>query len=105
MIGVVVDRPVGEDGVGPLGLEDLAECLVVGRVDDRLAVELPRVQRARLQDFAGLLGLGDAAGAFRLARRPLALVQVEEDDLVPEVRVAGDGASAAVLGIAGMARR
>ena len=71
MIGVVVDRPVGEDRVGPLGLEDLAECLVMGRVDDRLAVELAGVERACLQDLAGLPGLGDAARA----RRPAAAIR------------------------------
>ena len=36
VVGVVVDGPVGEDDVGPLGLEDLAERLVVVAVDDRV---------------------------------------------------------------------
>ena len=37
------------------------------------------------------------------AGRPLASVQVKQNDLVPEVGVAGDGAAAAIFGIAGMA--
>ena len=43
VVGVVVDRPVGENHVGLLGLDDFAECLVMGGVDDGLAVELARV--------------------------------------------------------------
>ena len=72
VVGVVVDRPVGEDDVGLLGLEDLAERLVMGRVDDRLAVDLPGEERPGLEDLAGLLGLGDrgSRGLRRLVRRP-----------------------------------
>ena len=42
VVGVVVDRPVGEDRVGPLGLEELAERGVVRDVNDRFAVRPAR---------------------------------------------------------------
>ncbi len=42
MVGVIVDRPVGEDDVRPLALQELAECLRVGAVDDRAAIDLAR---------------------------------------------------------------
>ena len=102
MVGVVVDRPVGENDVGLLGLDDLAERLVMCRVDDRLAVRLTGVKGPRLQDLAGLLGLRHPRLAFGPGR-PFAPIQVEQDYLVPQVGVAGDRAAAAVLGIAGMA--
>ena len=102
MVGVVVDRPVGEDHVGPLGLEDLAERLVMLAVDHGIAVNLPREERPGLEDLARLAGLGDADAVLRLPGRH-AVVQVEQNDFVPQVGIAGDGAAAAVFGIAGMA--
>ena len=104
MVGVIVDRPMSENDIGTLGLENLAECLIVGRVDDRLAVELIRVERPRLQDFAGFFGLCNT-GEAGVARRPFALVQVKKDRLVPQVCVAGDCPATTVLGITRMAAR
>ncbi len=70
-------------------------------VDDGLAVELPRVERPRLEDFTGLFRLGNP-GRSRVARRPLAPVQVEQDDVVAEVRVPRDRAAATIFRIARM---
>ena len=67
MVGVVVDRPVGEHGVGLLGLDDLPERLVVCRVDDRLAVELARVKRLGAEDVARFFGLRNPRGPSSLA--------------------------------------
>ena len=63
------------------------------------------MERTRLEDLAGFPRLGHAASARfgRLVGRPLAIVQVEQDDLVAEVGIAGDGSSAAILGVARMA--
>jgi len=104
VIGVVVDGPMGEDHVGLLGLQQVMELLVMDGVNDRLAVNLPGKGGPRLENFAGFLGFGHAhgAGVMRRLVGPLALIQVEQDDLVPQVGVAGDGAAAAVFGVAGM---
>jgi hypothetical protein len=43
MVRVVVDRPMREDEVRPLGLEQRAESIGVLGVYDRLAVDLSRI--------------------------------------------------------------
>ena len=104
MVAVLVDRPLGDDHVGPLGLQDFAEFVEVRRVEDCLAVDLPRIGGARLQNLARLAGLlhADVGGSSPLRRRPLAVVQVKEDDLVTELVIARNGSAATVLRIAGV---
>ena len=105
MVGVVVDRPVGEENVGLLGLDDLAERLVVPGINDRPAVLLASLERSGLENLAGVSGLGHPVPAcvFGLVGRPLAVVQVKENDLVAQLGVTGHGPSAAVFGVAGVA--
>ena len=82
MVGVVIDRPVGENDVGLLGLEDLAEGLVMSGVDDRLAVGMPAYSGRAFKISQAFL-----ASAIRetpsAPRRPFAPVQVEETTSCP----------------------
>src|SRR4029077_10023646 len=57
------------------------------------------------EDLAGLLGLGhpEPASLGCFVWRPLAVVEIEEEDLVSQVGVAGDGAAATIFGVARMA--
>jgi len=104
MIRVIVDRPVGEDHLGLLAFQEMVKLIVVGAIHDRFAVNLSRKGGPRLENLAGFLGFRHAhgAGVVRWLVRPLAPVEVEQDDLVPQVSVAGDGATAAVFRVAGM---
>jgi hypothetical protein len=70
-------------------------------VDHRLAVHLPAEARQGTEDLARLSRLGDPHPVLRLLGGH-AIVQVEEDDRMSQVGEAGDGASAAVFGVAGM---
>src|ERR1039458_2710693 len=80
------------------------ELLVVQRVDDGLAVDLPGKGRPRSENLAGSpgFGLADGGGVVRRLVGPFALIQVKQDHFVAEVGVAGDGAAAAVFGVTGM---
>jgi hypothetical protein len=95
---------MSEDDVRLLGFQDLAELVVVGKVNDGPAIDLSRVQRTCLEDPAGFRCLINAATCLLgWAAGRLAVVQIEESHVMTEVGIAGDGASTAVLGIAGMA--
>jgi len=100
VVGMVVDGPVGEDGVGTFNFEDLLEGLVVIVVDDGVSVLLVGVGGTGFEDLAGAFGFGDAnvGGSF-----PGAVVEVEEGDVVTGGGEAGDGASGGVFGVAGVA--
>lgn len=62
VIAVRVNRPVGEDNVGALGLEQLADLAVAGAVDLSGAVDLAGKDGPRVKDRAGFEGLGGADG-------------------------------------------
>ena len=105
VVSMVVDGPVGEEDVGILGGEKLSEVLVMGFVDDGLAVDLFGVNGRGVEDLAGFLRFGGAdGGAIRIRRfaEAFATVEIEESDSVAEGDVAGDGASNAAFGVAGM---
>ena len=100
VVGMVVDGPVGDDGVGSFGFDNFLEGLVVVVVDDGVSVLLVGVEWAGFEDLAGAFGFGDAnvGGSF-----PGAVVEVEEGDVVSGGGEAGDGASGGVFGVAGVA--
>src|SRR5579859_4937984 len=100
MVGMIVDEPVGEDGVGVFFLDDLLKRFVVRVVDDGMAVELVGVGGPSFQNLASLFGFGDAHGSASL--HPGSIVHVEQDDFMAQRGEARDGAAAAVFGIAGM---
>ena len=106
MIAVGIDRPLGEDQVGGFGGEEAGKFVVVRGIDDGAAIVLGGEDGARFQDGAGFFGFGgtDARAVFEVvcAAEAFAAVQVEENDFVAQVGVAGSGAAAATLGIAGM---
>ena len=77
----------------------------MGRINDRSAVELAGVGRTGLENLAGLLGFCDTHRLGIFQQRvfgPLAPVEVEQDDFVAQAGITGDGAAAAVFGVAGM---
>ena len=105
VVAMVVDGPVGEEDVGTLGGEKLSELLVMGVVDDGLAVDLFGEHRRGVEDLAGFLRFGGAdGGAIRIRRfaEAFATVEIEESDIVAEGDVAGDGAGTAAFGVARM---
>jgi hypothetical protein len=107
MVAVTVDGPLGEDCVGGFDGEQAGEGFVVGLVDDGSAVDLAGEDGAGFQDLAGLLSFGGADGGaavqWRATAEAFAAVQIEKNDIVAEVGVAGDGAGAAAFGVAWMA--
>lgn len=105
VVAMVVDGPVGEEDVGVLGGEKLSELLVMGVVDDGLAIDLFGVNGRGVEDLAGFLRFGGAdGGAIRICRlaEAFATVEIEESDIVAEGDEAGDGASNAAFRVAGM---
>jgi len=102
VVGVVIDGPMGEDGISVFSFEDFLEGLIVIVVDYSVSVGLVGVGGAGFEDLARLLGFGDADGGGGL---PSAVIEVEEGDVVPLRGEAGDGASATVFGVAGVAAR
>src|SRR6185437_5612341 len=100
MIGVVVDGPVIEDGIGVFIFDHFQECRVVRVIDDGVAVRLACPNRPGLEDVAGLSSLGNADGRGGL---PRSIVQVEQRYVVALGGEQGDGAAASVFGVAGMA--
>ena len=71
-------------------------------MDDRIAIDLPREEGPRLQNLASVSGLRDPRAAKGLTAL-LAVVQVQEDDFMPQVAEAGNRPAAAIFRIAGMA--
>jgi hypothetical protein len=66
-----------------------------------VAVHLSGISGASLQYFAGFFGLGNTYGSG--GRRPCSVVQVKQNHLVAKTGEAGNGPTAAVFRIAGMA--
>ncbi len=101
VIGVVVDRPVSEDDIRTLGLEDFAECVVVAPIDDRFTIDLTREDGPGLENLARFSRLGDASSVLWLPRGHT-VVQIEKNEVMPQVRVARHCATAAILRISWM---
>jgi hypothetical protein len=104
---MAVNRPVCEQDIGFLGLEQPPKLLVMSRVDNRVPIALRREDGAGFQYFAGLSSFRDpypAAQARIFFRTPLlATIQVQQDDVMSQIRVARNRAAASILGIARMA--
>ena len=74
----------------------------MGPIDDRVAVDLTREDRSGLEDLASLRRLGHADPIPRPAGRD-AVVEIEQDNFMSQIGIAGDGPAAAIFGVAGMA--
>src|SRR4029077_15297516 len=59
MVGMVIDEPVSEDGIGTFLLEDALKLLVVLAVNDRMTIDLIGVRRAGFQNLARLFCFGN----------------------------------------------
>lgn len=109
MVAVPVDGPLGEHHVGIFAGEKAREALIVWGIDDRAAVVLAGKNGARFQTSTSSLGFGGANGAAaveaRAAAESLAAVEIEQDHLMSQIGVAGDGPAAAALRVARMAAR
>jgi hypothetical protein len=102
VVGVVIDGPMGEDGVGVFSIEDFLEGLVVIVVDNSVSIGLVGVDGTGFEDLTRLLCFGNADGCGGL---PGAVIEVEEGDVVSLGGEAGDSPSAAVFGVAGVTAR
>lgn len=109
MVGMIVDRPMGEDDIGIQAGEKLGEVTVVCAIDNCVAVALRRKGRCRAKNATGFLGLPDACAVFgsgaadTLWLRGFTAIEIQERDLVPEPPITSDGPSAAVFWITGVA--
>ena len=106
MGAVMVDGPLREDDVGLFGGKEAREAIVVRRIDNGLPVDLVGERGAGFQDLAGILRFGGADARTtveaRGAAESLAAIEIEQNDLVAQRRVAGDGAGTAAFRIARM---
>ena len=107
MIGVVVERPMGEDDVGVFGFEEAMELSVMRLINDGFGIDLTGEGGTSFEDFAGFGGFSDAnrSGIVAGLIGPLAFVQVEENNFVAEIGVASDSATAAVFRVARVTTR
>jgi hypothetical protein len=107
MVGMVVDRPMGENYLRLLRFQQALKLMVVDLVHNSFAIMLPRKHRASLQNFASVGGLGYSYRTRIVAGsvRPITAIQVKENDLMAQICVADDGPAAAIFRIAGMSAR
>src|SRR3984885_8181719 len=89
VIAVLVNGPLNENDVSLLTVEQAAEIVVMGVVDNRAAVILPGKSSASLEDAARFFGFGTAhrgaLGRVRAFAESLTAIQVQENHLVTEV--------------------
>src|SRR5579864_2908703 len=107
VVRVGVNRPMGEHQAGMLNFNQLRKLLVALSIDLRAAVDLAGKHRPGLEDPTRALAFGGAYCRSFVMRLPgdtrFASRQVKNDNLTSEVRVAGDGASAARFRVVRMA--
>ncbi len=101
VVGMVINWPVGKDRVRLFGRKYFCVLLIMRVVYHRMAVYLSRIGRPGFQYFACLASFGDSRGGG--SGRPSAVIQIQQNYLVPKCGVASDGAAAAVFRITRMA--
>ena len=76
MVGMVVDRPMGEDYRRLFRFQKATKLLVMCGINDRSAIELTRKRRPRLENVASSCGFGHTDWTWVVARlvRPLPLI-------------------------------
>src|SRR6185437_15859778 len=100
-----------EDDVRLLCFNDLAEIIVAGGVHFGAGVDLAGEDRAGLENLARLYALrranggGFLIGFVLLLESEFAAREVERDDFMPEVCVAGHRSAGGGFGIIGMSAR
>ena len=82
MVGMVIDEPVSEDGIGIFLLDDALKLLVVLVVNDRMTIDLIGICRAGFQNLARLFSFGNASRRRRLLPSPV--VHVEQHHIVAQ---------------------
>src|SRR3954453_20553994 len=101
MIPVRVNRPLREKDIRLLRIKQAAELVIMRIVHNRAPIRLRREQRTRLQQLAGFRSFRapDPAAVLgvRSLTESLSPVQVEKDDIVPQVAVPCDRSAAAAL--------
>ena len=107
MIAVAIDRPLGEENIGALVLDDFPELIEMRRIQDGVTIGLSCKHGTRLEYFGGFSGLGHAyvRGRTPFLFRPLAIVEMKKNHFVPQFSEASDCAPAAVFRIPGMSSR
>ena len=107
MIAVNIYRPLHEDDIWLFRVEQFANAVVVSVVDNRATVILVGKDGPGLEDLARLLRFcGPHCSTIFVVGRPaiaLPAIEIEKNNLMPQVRVSRDCAPAATLRIAGMA--
>src|SRR5579875_152539 len=98
MIGVTVDRPMGEDDVGFLRLHDLADSGVTSRIDLGGPIDLSGEDRPGLQNGASLFCFGGTDSSSFVRRLAfdagLATRQIQNGHFMAAVYIAGNRAAA-----------
>ncbi len=68
MVAMSVDRPVCEQHVGTLGVDQIPKLAIMRRIHHRVPIALAREQSARLQNLASPFGLGHPHIGGRIGR-------------------------------------
>src|SRR5450432_4648437 len=98
MVPVTVDGPLREHHIGAFRSQNASEVLIVRLIDDGAAIVLSGESGTGLENLAGFPGfcgadIGTAAEAGSAAK-PFAAVEVQQNHLMAECRVACDGPGA-----------
>ena len=101
VVAVVVNGPLGKDGVRLLSAYGSFVGFVVCVIRHGVAVYLPCIDSSSLQYCARPFGLSDTRGGG--GGRPGTVVQVEQNHLMAKLRESADGSAATIFRIAGVA--
>src|SRR6516165_4520030 len=105
MVSMVVDRPMREDHVRFLPFYDLSELVIVHGINNRMTIYLSGIRRARFEDFTSLGRFTDADALRTGFFRWITFIQVKQNYLVAEGRIACNSAAAPVFRVTRMSAR
>src|ERR1039458_10328378 len=100
MIAVIIDRPLGDRGIGFFGVEDLLISLIAIIIKNRMAVNLPCIGWASVENRASLGGFSKTNRSRN--RRPRTVIQIQQNNFMPQRRQPQHGPAATILRIARM---
>jgi hypothetical protein len=107
VIAMLVNGPLRENDVWLLGVEQALEVLVMGAVNNGVAIDLSRENRTGFQNLAGLLRFGGPDGSAlcgtAAAAETFAAIQIKQNNLMAERRIAGNRAGTTAFGVARVA--
>src|SRR5450755_2108542 len=107
MVAMSIDGPMGEEHIGPLGIDHIAEFPIVLLVYDGMPIALAGENGARFENFAGSSGFGNphigssSGGGFGTGLLPA--IQIEQRHIMALIGITGNGSPTSVFRISGVA--